>query len=149
MNEFHDLLHVARPNECNVQQMTPPGIKPCTARQGATALKAASMLVLERNRMCRARAGMRPNNVQQTLVQNTSFVAPEFPLAGQLAELNGLIARVARLYPAEAGDRAALCAIGIREIDAVLRSFRALAAGVPISGLPATVTHIPESRDER
>ena len=146
MNEFHDLLHGARASACNVQQMTQSGITMGAARQAPTALKAASMLVLERNRACRERARTRPKTVQQTPVQNSPFVAPEFALASRLAELNGLIARVVRNHPSR--DWAAVGAIGIREIDEVLCSFRALAADGPVSNMPATFTHCPESRDE-
>ena len=146
MSDFHDLLHVARASACNAQQMSPLGTKMGVIRQAPTALKAASMLVLERNRLCRERARSRLKTVQQTPITNTPFVAPEFALAGRLAELNGLLARVVRNHPG--GDPAAIYAIGIREIDGVLRSFRALAAGVPVRGQPTSFTHWPEHRDE-
>ena len=60
-------------------------------------------------------------------------------LYATLAELNGLLARVVRNHPG--GDPAAIYAIGIREIDGVLRSFRALAAGVPLEEISEVLGH--------
>ena len=100
MSEKTKVLHVARPGGCNVQQ-TGQG-KP---RTGAGAivtmsLKAASIQILERNRAC-YKPPSEPQENRATSRCNTTLlaaavVASDRELCAELAEFNGLVARIAR-----------------------------------------------------
>lgn len=138
MNDHLELSHVARASECNVQQMRPAHADLHVSIHATTSLKAASMLVLARNRACRDRARNMQKIVQQAPRATPRFVATDSALTGKLAELNGLIARVMRYHAAGGDGMAATRAFGARSIDEALRCLRALAAGVPPTALPPT-----------
>lgn len=147
MNDHRELLHVARPSQCNVQQMRPLHTDLQVSIHATTSLKAASMLVLARNRACKGRARDPQKIVQQVPRATPRFVATDSAFTSKLAELNGLIARVMRYHAAGDGGMAAARAISARSIDEALRCFRALAAGVPPTALPPMPDKDGDSED--
>lgn len=75
MTEQPSLLHVARPRECNVQHTD---LNPATGHATPlqhTSLRAASLLVLERNKACNTPATPGENTMQQTPLKTPMFVA--------------------------------------------------------------------------
>src|SRR5260221_7756638 len=131
MSDNTDLLHVARPRECTVQQLAPQHATGRATTRASTSLKAASMLVLARNKACNNRATSPEKAVQQTTPATppivASEVAPDLSFTAKLAELNGLIARVARYHGFADVDASEARAVAVTSIDEALRCYRVLA----------------------
>lgn len=139
MNDTTDLLHVARPRGCNVQQPRTPGATAHATTRATTSLKAAALLVIARNRACNNRAATPPPSVQQVPAQNASLVASGSALIGPLAELNGLVARLTRwpgLIPAEVTEAQVVAAHNVIE---ALRALWPLAEAIPETTLPISL----------
>jgi hypothetical protein len=95
MNDLTDVLHVASPRACNVQQVLCEHATTGATPRATTALKAASLRVLARNRACNNYATRCDIGVQQTLQSTDAVVASSQSLTAAVAELSGLIARLA------------------------------------------------------
>jgi hypothetical protein len=132
MNETHDLLHVARPRECGVQHPAPSGATTPATPRATTPLRAAALRVLARNKACNNRATAAEKPVQQTPAATGPFVASNSLLADQLAELNGLVARLARWGGIGASDTAGAQVLTAGSVDELLRGLRRNAEHLPL-----------------
>ena len=135
MNDTTDLLHVARPRECNMQ----PPRAPSATTHATTSLKAAALLVIARNRACSNRATTLAPGVQQTPAQSAPLIASGSALTGPLAELNGLVARLLRpgVSPAEVTE--AQEEVATHNVIEALRALRPLAETMPETALPISL----------
>jgi len=133
MSDRRDLLHVARPRECGVQHRAPADATTPATPRATTALRAAALRVLARNKACNTRATAAEKPVQQMRAATAPFVASNSPLANQLAELNGLLARLARCGGIGASDSTGADALAEGSLAQALQSLRRIAKCLPPS----------------
>ena len=137
MSEPTDVLQVARPGECNMQQQPVRRATAYATGRALTALQAASLRVLARNTACNSCATTPERVVQQTALPETAFVAAEDSIGALLGELHGLFARVLRHRGFSAIELAEARETGAKAIGEALQCFRELAARIPEVGLPS------------
>ena len=138
MNETPELLHVARPMRCNVQQHPAYRAPAPAATQGAMPLKSLALKVLARSRACNDHA---TKDGQQRADSTLPVTAPHVALASVLAELNGLLARLARAAAAPTFEQAITDEEAVRSLEEALRRIQALTDKVPCSAWAVASTH--------
>lgn len=138
MNESIDLLQVARPGECNVQQqLASRATVPATGR-ATTPLRAAALRVLARNRACNSSATTTRQGMQQAPAQEPPPAASKHRLEEVLAEINGLVARLTRRQGFGTAEEANAHELAAHSASEALHCLRALAEAVPDSALMIT-----------
>jgi len=131
MSDRRDVLHVARPRECGVQHRAPAHATTPATPRATTPLRAAALRVLARNKACNNRATAAEKPVQQMPAATAPVVASKSSLADDLAELNGLLARLARCGGIGASGTAGALAPADGSVDEVLRGLRRIAEDLP------------------
>ena len=130
MSDTPELLHVARPMGCNVQQHPAPSAAVQTAIPAAPPLKSLALKVLARNR---ARNGLEikgekaGKGVQQRGASRPAVVALPVALASMLAELNGLLARLARTAGTDVFNLVVAVEAAVRDLENALHRIQVLA----------------------
>lgn len=127
MNETTDLLHVARPGECNVQQQSPSRATSAATVRATTPLRAAALRVLARNRACNTGATTARHGLQQAPAREPPPDASKHRLEEVLAEINGLIARLTRRQGFGAAEEAKAHELAACNAVEALQCLRALA----------------------
>ena len=122
------LLHVARPRECNTQQTPPLHATARATSAQQTTLRALSGAVLARNRPCNSHATTVEKACNNTPLLRPSFVASNLdrPTTGN-AELDGLIDIVGRHYDTPEDEYQLIRETAAGAIQGALLSFRAMA----------------------
>lgn len=126
MSDTREVLHVARLGECTTQQAARPDATTAARRAATTPLRAAALRVLTRNRECNTAATPAGFGVQQAPSMEPAAVASRTRLGEQLAELNGLFARVARAHPGGPVEIAAAEAMLASDLEDILGRLRGL-----------------------
>ena len=137
MSDIPDLLHVARPMRCNVQQHPAPSAVVQAAIPTATPLKSLALKVLARNRACNDRAikGEKAGKgVQQRPASTPAVVALPVALTSMLAELNGLLARLARVAGTQVFNQVVADEAAVRALEDALHRIQVLAEAAKGSG---------------
>ena len=130
MNDDASPFRVARARESIVLQMSSWRVMGNATTRATTSLKAASMRVLALNSDCNNGVTAPRKTVHETPATTSPFAASncarDASLAAKVAELNGLIARIARDRRLAEADIAHASEAAITGIDEALHFVRAL-----------------------